>query len=463
MFGLFKKSSNRSSNEKLIIINKPLRISSVDLRDGNQSLLATRIKTEDMLPILDKMDSVGFDCAEVWGGATFDVCLRYLNEDPWNRLREIKKRMRRTPLRAFIRGQSLVGYRHYPDDVVEKFVEKAADAGIDIFLVFDILHDNRNLETLLRAVKKIGKRIEGQINYFNNPCYDVEKYVEYGESLESMGFEAIHVEDGAGVLTPKISYELIKALKETVKMPIHLQCHSTGGLACLAYWEAIRAGVDVVDTDISALSQGTAHPPLESIVAALKDTPRDTGFDLGLLEEINRYFLGIREKYREHESKFTGVDVSVFMHQIPGGMLSNLESQLKQMGMLDKLEEVFEEVRQVWKDFGYPQLGTPLSQIVGTQAVFNVITGERYKMVPKEAKDYIAGLYGKPIGEINPEVEKKVLGSAQKITCRPADLLEPALEKLKGEIGELARNEEDLLSYALFPNTAKELLMKKDK
>lgn len=461
MFEIFKRNSKSNKNKGLINIKKPLKISSVDLRDGQQSLFATRMKTEDMIPILEKMDSVGFCCAEVWGGATFDVCLRYLNEDPWERLREIKKRMHRTPLRAFLRGQNLLGFKHYPDDVVEKFIEKSAEAGIDIFLIFDILHDMRNLETSIRAVKKAGKIVEAQLCYTTGSIYTMELYAKHAKQLESMGVEAIHVEDGSGILTPTVSYQLIKTLKEAVKVPIHLHCHATGGLADLAYWEAIRAGVDVIDTDFSALSLGTAHPPLESIVVALQGTPRDTGFDLGLLEEINKYFIGMREKYREYESKFTGVDIGVFQHQIPGGMLSNLESQLKQMNAADKLDQVLQDVHLVRKEFGYPPLGTPMSQIVGSQAAFNVLTGERYKMISKESRDYITGLYGNPPGEIDSDVEKKVLGTAQRLTCRPADLLEPALERFRTEIGDLAHNDEDLLSYAMFPNTAKEFLKKK--
>jgi pyruvate/oxaloacetate carboxyltransferase len=441
--------------------NKPLRICSVDLRDGQQSLLATRVKTEDILPILERMDRVGFDRLEVWGGATFDVCIRYLNEDPWDRLREIKKRMRRTPLSMLLRGQNLVGFRHYPDDIVERFVDRAADAGMDIFLIFDILNDLRNCETAVRAVKKAGKIAEGQISYATGPVYDTKLWASIARQFEDMGVESVHVEDGSGILTPGASYELITALKQAVRIPIHLHCHCTGGLADLAYWEAIRAGVDVIDTDMSALSLGTAHPPTESFVVALQGTPMDPGFDLGLLEEINRYFVALREKYRQFEGRFTGVDIAVFRHAVPGGMLSNLESQLKHMGIADRLYEVLEEVHLVRKEFGYPPLGTPMAQIVGAQATANVITGERYKMVSKESKDYIMGLYGTPPGEIDPEVAQKVLGSEKRITCRPADLLEPAFEKAKAEIGDLARNDEDVLTYALFPNIAKEFLIKK--
>jgi len=443
------------------MIHQPLRICSVDLRDGQQSLLATRMKTEDMLPILGRMDRVGFCRAEVWGGATFDVCIRYLMEDPWDRVREIKKRMVRTPLSMLLRGQNILGFRHYPDDIVERFVDSAASAGIDIFLIFDILNDLRNCETAVRAVKKAGKIAEGQLSYAVGPVYDLELWTGIARQFESLGVESIHVEDGSGIVTPEMSFELIKALKEAVKIPIHLHCHCTGGLADLAYWEAIKAGVDVIDTDMSALSLGTAHPPPESFVIALKGTPRDTRLDLGLLEEINRYFLGVREKYREFESRFTGIDISVFRHEIPGGMLSNLENQLKQMGIAEKLDMVLEEVHRVRKEFGYPPLGTPLAQIVGAQATVNVVTGERYKMVPRESKDYVKGLYGIPPGEIDPEVEKRVLGNEKRIRCRPADLLEPGFERAKAEIGALAGNDEDVLTYVMFPNIARDFLARK--
>lgn len=441
--------------------SQPLRICSVDLRDGQQSLLATRLTTDDMLPILDKMDSVGFDRAEVWGGATFDVCVRYLNEDPWDRLRQIKKRMKRTPLSMLLRGQNLLGFRHYPDDIVERFVEKTAEAGLDIFLIFDILNDLRNCETAVRAVKNAGKIAEGQLSFAVGPVYSMDLWARVARQWEDMGVASIHVEDGSGIITPQMSYELITVLKQAVRIPIHLHCHCTGGLADLAYWEAIRAGVDVIDTDMSALSLGTAHPPTESFVVALRDTPRDPGFDLALLEEVNHYFIDLRNKYQKFESRFTGVDIGVFRHEIPGGMLSNLESQLKQMGVSDKLQQVLDEVHIVRKEFGYPPLGTPMAQIVGAQAAANVITAERYKMVPKETKDYFMGLYGTPPGELDPEIERKVLGSAKRITCRPADLLEPAFERIKTEIGDLARNDEDILTYALFPNVAKDFLSKK--
>lgn len=440
---------------------KPIRISSVEFRDGQQSLLATRVKTEDMLPILETMDKVGYCCAEMWGGATFDSCIRFLQDDPWDRVREFKKRMKNTPLRMLLRGQNVLGYKQYSDDIVELFVEKAAAAGIDVFLVFDGLHDLRNCETAIRAVKKAGKAVEGNLLYTLSPVHDIDLYVRVAKEFERMGCQAIHFEDMAGQLTPDVAYKAIKAIKEAINVPLHVHCHCTGGMADIAYWEAIKAGVDVIDTDVSALSLGTAHPPTESFIVALQNTPWATGLDLGLVSEINSHFLGIRKKYREFESQFTGVDISVLKHQVPGGMLSNLESQLKEMGASDRIDEVLEEVHHVRKDFGYPPLGTPFSQIVGAQATMNVLLGERYKLVSKEAKDYIKGLYGKPPGDIDSELEKQILGSDSKITCRPADLLEPEFEKLKAEIGDLAKNDEDVLTYAMFPEVARKFLTNK--
>lgn len=437
---------------------KPVRISSVEFRDGQQSLLATRVKTADMLPILDQMDQAGFASMEMWGGATFDSCIRFLQEDPWDRVRAFKKIVRKTPLRMLLRGQNVVGYNQYPDDIVELFVQKAAMAGIDIFLVFDGLHDLRNCETAIRAVKKTGKTVEGNLLYTLSPVHNTELYVQVAKDFETMGCEAIHLEDMAGQMTPDAAYQLVRALKEAIRVPLHIHCHCTGGMADMAYWEAIRAGVDVIDTDISSLSLGTAHPPTESFVVALQDTARDTGMDLELLSDINAYFLKIRNQYKEFESKFTGVDISVLRHQIPGGMMSNLESQLKQMDALDRITEVLEEVHHVRKDFGYPPLGTPFSQIVGAQATINVILGERYKIVSREAKDYIKGLYGRPPGAIDTQLAKQVLGDEQPITGRPADLLEPGYAKLKAEIGELARTDEDVLTYAMFPGIAPDFL-----
>lgn len=438
-----------------------LRLASCDLRDGQQSLIATRMRIDDMLPVLGMIDDAGFICAEVWGGATFDVCLRYLNEDPWDRLRTIKAHMKKTPLRMLLRGQNLLGFKQYPDDIVERFIAKSAEAGMDIFLIFDILGDMRNCETAINAVKKAGKIAEGEISYTIGPVYDMALYARQARQLVDMGVKAIHVEDGSGILTPVAARELTRTLKAAVNVPIHLHCHATGGLADLAYWEAIKAGVDVVDTDLSALSLGTSHPPTESIVVALQGTPRDTGLDLGLLERINRHLLDVRKKYKEFESNFTGVDIGVFQHQVPGGMLSNLEFQLRQMKSDHRLQEVLDEVYAVRRDFGWPPLGTPLAQIVGAQAAMNVLSGERYRNVPVESRNYIKGMYGIPPGPIDPEVEKKILGEQQRLSCRPADLLEPAYERCAEEIGALARTEEDVISYAMFPAQAREFLSKK--
>lgn len=439
----------------------PLRVSSVEFRDGQQSLLATRVRTADMLPVLAKMDQVGYSSMEMWGGATFDACIRYLQEDPWERVRAFKQIMKNTPLRMLLRGQNLVGYVQYPDDVVKLFVEKAAAAGIDIFLVFDGLNDIRNCQTAIKAAIKAGKAAEANILYTTSPVHSIEQYVQLAKDYEALGVQAIHFEDMAGLLTPEAAYEAIKAIKAAISIPLHIHCHCTGGMADLAYWEAIRAGVDVVDLGVSALSLGTAHPPLESFVVALCGTKRDTGLDLALVSEINQYFLGVRQKYREHESQFTGVDISVLRHQVPGGMLSNLESQLKQMDVYDQLEAVLEEVHQVRKDFGYPPLGTPFSQIVGAQATMNVLMGERYKMISNESREYIRGMYGNPPGPIDAKLTEQVLGADGRITCRPADLLPPGLAALRAEAGELARTEEDLLTYAMFPLVGAEYLKKK--
>lgn len=442
-------------------VKKPVQITSTECRDGQQSLLATRLKTEDMLPILDTMDKVGYHSIEMWGGATFDTCIRFLGDDPWERIREFKKRLTRTPLRMFLRGQNLVGYRPYADDVVQQFVEKAAEAGIDIFLIFDSLNDLRNCEVAIRAVQRAGKSSEGNILYTISPVHQLEQYVKVAKRFEDLGVQAIHLEDMAGILTPDASFHLIETFKRSLGVPVHIHCHCTGGMADIAYWRAIEAGVDVIDTAISALALGTSQPPTESFVAALKETPRDTGLDLRILAEINRYFLDLRGKYREFESRFTGVDISVIQHQIPGGMMSNLESQLREQKSLTRLDEVLEEVHRVRKDLGYPPLATPASQIVGVQATLNVLLGERYKVISKETKEYIRGMYGTAPGHIDKDLMNKVLGSEKRIECRPADLLPPELDKLKKDIGDIARTDEDLLTYAMFPRVAENFLKKK--
>lgn len=439
----------------------PIKISSVEWRDGQQSLLATRIKTEDMLPILEKMEAVGYECMEMWGGATFDVAVRYLGDDPWDRVRAFKKLCKKTPLRMLLRGQNLVGYRQYPDDIVEKFVECAARAGIDKFLVFDGLNDVRNTEVAVRAVKKNGKTAEANICYTLSPVHTLDSYIRIAKEYEALGVTAIHIEDMAGMMTPGQVADAVREIGKAVRVPIHFHAHCTGGMADICYWEAIKAGASVVDCTVSSLSLGPAHPPVESIVTVLKGTGYEPDMDLDLLEEINSYFKKLREKYKEFESKFTGVDISVLKHQIPGGMLSNLESQLKTMNAESRIDEVFREVHQVRKDFGYPPLATPFAQMVGAQATVNVLTGKRYQMLSKESKNYIRGLYGRPAGEILPELKEAVLGSEPMITQRPGSLLEPGWEKAKSEAATLARTDEDVLTYALFPDVAEKFLKEK--
>ena len=451
----------RGTGQEASVPARPVKLSSVEFRDGQQSLIATRMRTEDMLPILEKMDQVGYDCIEMWGGATFDSCIRYLKEDPWERVREFKKIVKKTPLRMLLRGQNLLGYHQYPDDLVERFVSAAAAAGIDIFLIFDGLNDTRNCKTAVDAVKKAGKRAEANILYTLSPVHSIENYVKLACEFEAMGVEAIHLEDMAGMVDPVSVGEAIQAIKKAVHVPVHFHSHCTGGMADIAYWEAVQAGADVIDVDVSAFALGASHPPAESMVVALKNTPWDTKIDLGLLSQVNDYFLQMRQKYKDVESKFTGVDISVLQHQIPGGMLSNLESQLDQMNMLHRIDEVLEEVAVVRKDLGYPPLGTPFSQIVGVQATMNVMSGQRYKMIPKETKAYVRGAYGKTPGSIDPDLVKAVLGDEPMLTCRPADLLEPGYEAAKAEVGALARTEEDVLTYALFKGVAVEFLKAK--
>lgn len=440
---------------------RKLGVSSVEYRDGQQSLLGTRIRGEDFYPILEQVDKIGFASVEMWGGATFDVAMRYLNEDPWNRIREFKKRMPRTPLRMFLRGQNLVGYRQYPDDIVEHFVLAAASAGIDIFLIFDGLNDVRNCEAAIRAVKKAGKTAHGNIIYTVSPVHTVETFVNIALDFQKLGVSAVQVEDTAGSMTPGAAYDLISALKKALDVPVLLQCHSTAGMAQLAYWEAIRAGVDGVDLDIAALSMGTSHPPMESMIVALKDSPIETGISLEQLAPINAHFKMLREKYKEFESKFVGADVGVLQHQVPGGMMSNLELQLRQMKASNRIDEILQEVVNVRRDLGYPPLATPFSQIVGAQATVNVMTKARYKMMSTEAKELVCGRYGRVPGKIADEVYKAVMINREPITCRPADLIEPAYEKTRAECAGFARTEEDILSYALFPNIAEPFLKAK--
>lgn len=439
----------------------PLKFNSVDFRDGQQSLIATRMTTEDMIPLLERMDRIGFDSMEMWGGATFDVAVRFLKEDPWERVRTFKRYVKKTPLKMVLRAQNLVGYKAYPDDIVEKFVEHAAGAGIDVFLIFDALQDLRNCESAFRAVKKAGKKIEGSVQYNVSPFHTTEVFVQNALEQEKMGAELMHVEDMAGLMTPQAAYELISSLKAALKIPVHLHCHCTGGMAEMAYWEAIRAGVDGLDVCASSMSMGPSQPPVESFITALLGTTRDPGIDVGQFRSINDDFLKLRKKYSDFETKLIGVDVGCLEHQVPGGMLSNLESQLKTMNLYDRLPEVLEEVTRVRADMGYPPLATPSSQMCGAQATTNVLTGQRYSMVSREIKDYCRGMYGKPPGPLDPELLEKALGEEKPYTMRPADMLEPGFEKARAEAGPLARTEEDVLTYALFPNYAPDFLRAK--
>lgn len=427
------------------------------LRDAHQSLIATRMRTEEFVDILPQMDKIGYHSLECWGGATFDACLRFLDEDPWERLRTIRKKCPETKLQMLFRGQNMLGYRHYSDEVVDYFVKKSIDNGIDILRIFDALNDVRNLETAINAANKYGGHVQAAISYTTGPVFDVDYYCHYARQLENAGASSICIKDMAGLLTPYGTYDLVKALKETVKIPIQLHTHYTSGLASMVLLKGIEAGVDVIDTAMSPLAMGTSHPATESMVAALKGTEYDTELDLKALSEIRDFFAPLRQKYLDNgllDPKMLGVDANTLLYQVPGGMLSNLNSQLKQAGKEDQLEEVLAEVPRVRKDAGYPPLVTPSSQIVGTQAVFNVIMGERYKMVTKEFKDLVAGKYGATPCKIDPEFQKKIVGDEEVITCRPADLLNDTIEQFKSEISEYYEQEEDVLSYAQFGQVA---------
>ena len=434
-----------------------VKITETVLRDSHQSLVATRMTTEEMLPILAALDKIGYHSLEAWGGATFDSCLRFLNEDPWERLRKIRAEVKNTKLQMLFRGQNILGYRHYSDDVVEYFVQKSIANGIDILRIFDALNDARNLETAIKATKKEGGHVQAAISYTTGPVYTLEYFTNYAKTLEGMGADSICIKDMAGLLKPYDAYALVKALKETVDLPIQVHTHYTSGLASMTLLKSIEAGADIVDTAISPMSLGTSQPPTESLVATLAGTEYDTGIKLEALDEITKYFMPIREKYLASgllDPKMLKVDVNALIYQVPGGMLSNLVSQLKQAGKSDKLTEVLEEVPRVRADAGYPPLVTPSSQIVGTQAVFNVIGGERYKMVTKEFKGLVQGQYGKTPVAIDEEFANKIIGDAERITSRPADALSPELDVLREKIKPYMEQEEDVLSYALFEQVA---------
>lgn len=430
------------------------------LRDAHQSLLATRMRTEDMLPVADKLDRVGFWSLEMWGGATFDAALRFLKECPWERLKKLRQAMPRTRFQMLVRGQNVVGYHNYPDDVVQGFIERSAAGGIDVFRIFDAMNDIRNMKTAIAAALKAGKTVEGTICYTISPVHSVDYFLRLGERLAELGVQIICLKDMGGLLAPYAAYEIIKGLKSRIPLPLHLHSHCTAGLAPMSYMMAIEAGADILDTALAPLSQGTSQPATEAIVAALKDTPHDTGLDLKLLGEIAEHFYAVRRRYAEFESPVNNqVKADILISQIPGGMLSNLVAQLRQQKAEDRLEAVLAETPAVRKDLGYPPLVTPTSQICGSQAALNVMTGKRYSVVAAETRNYVMGLYGEAPGPISPEVREKVLGKKEPITCRPADLLKPGLEKARKEIGALARNEEDVLSYALFPDIAKEFFL----
>ncbi len=434
-----------------------VQITDTSFRDAHQSLIATRMTTNEILPIAELMDQVGYYSLEVWGGATFDSCLRFLNEDPWDRLRKIRKAVKNTKLQMLLRGQNILGYKHYPDDVLIEFIKRAVGNGIDIIRIFDALNDIRNLETAMTTTVKEGAHAQAALSYTTSPIHNIQHYIDTAKALESMGASSICIKDMAGLLKPYVAYELVTELKKAVNIPIDLHTHYTSGLASMTYLKAIEAGVDIVDCAISPVSMGTSQPPAEPLVATLRDTPFDTGYNMDILNEIASYFRTLREKYISTglmDAKVMAVDVNALVYQVPGGMLSNLVSQLKQQGKEDMYEEVLKEVPRVRADLGYPPLVTPTSQIVGTQAVLNVITGERYKMVTKETKAYVRGEYGKPPVEISDEIRRKLIGDEEPITCRPADLLEPALDEYRDAIKDYIEQEEDVLSYALFPQVA---------
>jgi oxaloacetate decarboxylase alpha subunit len=437
---------------------KPVRICDTILRDAHQSLLATRMRTDDMLPIAEKLDQVGYWSVEMWGGATFDSAMRFLNEDPWERIRKLKAKMPNTPFQMLLRGQNVVGYKHYPDDVLERFVVNAHENGIEVFRVFDALNDVRNMRRAMQVVKREGAHAQGAICYTISPVHNVDSFVEMARVLEGMGADTICIKDMAGLLSPYVAHELVGRLKDEIQVPIHLHTHYTSGMAMAAVLKAVEAGVDIVDTAISALAMVTSQPPTETLVRILQESQRDTGLDLALLAEISQYFSEVRKHYAAFESGMVGVDVNVLQFQIPGGMLSNLVSQLREQGAEHRYAEVLGEVPRVREELGFPPLVTPSSQIVGTQATLNVVLGERYKVIPAEVKNYIRGYYGRPPAAIDEQVKRKAIGDEQPIDCRPADLIPPGMEQARVEIGDLAETEEDVISYALFPQVARPFL-----
>ncbi|HXI09506.1 MAG TPA: sodium-extruding oxaloacetate decarboxylase subunit alpha [Thermodesulfobacteriota bacterium] len=455
-----KSNKKTSPNEKKKEFRT--RITDTVLRDSHQSLLATRMRTADMLEMAPLLDKVGYWSLEVWGGATFDACLRFLKEDPWERLKALRKAIPNTRLQMLLRGQNLVGYRHYSDDVVKKFVERAAKNGIDIFRIFDALNDIRNIEVAVKAAKDAKAHVEATICYTTSPVHTHEGFVDMALKLQSMGADTICIKDMAGLLTPWASFDLVTKLKEKIKVPIHIHSHDSSGLAAMSYLKGIEAGAEIIDTALSSLASGTSQPPTESIVAALRDTPYDTGLDLALLSDIADHFREVRKKYKKFESEYTAINTKTLVVQIPGGMISNLANQLKEQNAIDKMSEVLEEIPKVRKDMGYPPLVTPTSQVVGTQATLNILMGERYKVITSETRNYFKGLYGRPPGPVDEGARKLAIGDEKPITCRPADLLEPELEKIIRDLDGKAKSVEDILSYALFPIVSLEFFEQRD-
>ena len=449
---------------------KPLGITDVVLRDAHQSLIATRMRIDDMLPIAEKLDQVGFWSLESWGGATFDSCIRYLGEDPWERIRRFKEAMPNTPQQMLFRGQNILGYRHYADDLVDKFVERAAVNGVDVFRVFDAMNDPRNLETAINSVRKQDKHAQGTMSYTISPVHTIDSWLDMARTIESMGADSLCIKDMAGLLKPYVAFDLITKLKQTVQIPIHMQCHATTGLSAPTYLKAIEAGIDNVDTAISSMSMTYGHSPTETIVASLDGTKWDTGLDINLLEEIASYFREVRKKYVKFEGSLKGIDSRILVAQVPGGMLTNLENQLREQNAAKKLDEVLEEIPKVREDLGFIPLVTPTSQIVGTQAVLNVISGERYRNITKETEGVLKGEYGATPAPMNQKLQAKVLNGKQAINCRPADLLEPEFEKQKADLIGLSEAEnitlkneiDDTLTYALFPQIGWRFLKNRD-
>ncbi len=437
---------------------KKVLVTDVVLRDGHQSLIATRLRTEDMLPACAQLDAVGYWSLEVWGGATFDACVRFLKEDPWARLRTLRKALPNTQLQMLLRGQNLLGYRHYADDVVEAFVHKSCENGIDIIRIFDAMNDIRNMKTAIAATLAAGKHAQGTLCYTTSPAHTTAAFVEQARQLEALGCQSIAIKDMAGLLTPAATGELVSALKKAVKVPVALHSHSTSGLAAMCQHVAVEAGVDIIDTAISAFANGTSHPATETMVAALKGTPRDTGLDLAKIQGIAAHFWEVRKKYHQFESEYTREDVGVQVNQVPGGMMSNLANQLREQGALDRISDVFAEIPRVRADLGFPPLVTPTSQIVGTQAVMNVIADERYKTITTEVKRYLQGHYGATPAPVDGELRARAIGQEPVIDVRPADLLAPEIDRLRTEIGDLAKSEEDVLTFAMFPDLGKQFL-----